>query len=303
MKLLIILSLLYCINAQTKLNKQTDEIVAEWYPIESNSKSPTLIVIGGSEGGFQYGKKWSKPLNDIGINVLALAYFAVEGLPKELELIPIEYFETAIDWLRKQKQVDQNRIGLMGISKGSEIALYLASQNKAIHLVIAVVPSSVIWQSVNRSNYSSYHSTLSNNGKELEFTPYDFSGGFTSVYNLYAGALKKSIKPSTIIPVEQIQGSILLLSSSDDNIWPSNLMSKQIVERLKQKEFQYEIKHLNFPNGGHSFHVPEVKTDAKAKQKLNSMLKFMGGTIDGFYDAQKKAKDATLSFLKKHFKL
>ena len=66
------------------------------------------------------------------------------------------------------------------------------------------------------------------------------------------------------IRVEDINADILLLSGTEDSIWPSSNMSKTITSRLKTQG--KEAKHLSFDGAGHSFSVPgtpATKLDGK----------------------------------------
>ena len=51
------------------------------------------------------------------------------------------------------------------------------------------------------------------------------------------------------IPVENIQGGILLISGEEDRLWPATPMSEEIISRLKSKGFQYPSEHLVFKTG------------------------------------------------------
>jgi dienelactone hydrolase len=73
---------------------------------------------------------------------LALAYFGLEGLPDELERVPLEYVDHGLTYLRLQQQVDIERIGVVGVSKGGELALLMASMRPEIHAVAAAEPPS-----------------------------------------------------------------------------------------------------------------------------------------------------------------
>ena len=46
------------------------------------------------------------------------------------------------------------------------------------------------------------------------------------------------------IPVENIQGSILLISGKRDLLWPATWMSEQIEKRLKAKGFEHHYEHM-----------------------------------------------------------
>lgn len=60
---------------------------------------------------------------------------------------------------------------------------------------------------------------------------------------------------------EKINGPHLLLSASNDQIWPSTLMSKQTVDYLKAKQFSHQVEYKIYPTG-HAFSsetAPEIK--------------------------------------------
>ena len=49
------------------------------------------------------------------------------GLPPTLSNIPLEYFETAIEWLQHQPRLDGGRIAVSGTSRGGELSLLLGA--------------------------------------------------------------------------------------------------------------------------------------------------------------------------------
>jgi dienelactone hydrolase len=106
--------------------------------------------VTGSEGGFRWAGTVAPLLACHGYAALALAYFdyqGMEGLPTSLMEIPLEYFERAIAWMGKQPQVNRDKLAVVGISKGGELALLLGSTFPEIKSVVAYVPSGVVWQS------------------------------------------------------------------------------------------------------------------------------------------------------------
>jgi hypothetical protein len=54
----------------------------------------------------------------------------------------------------------------------------------------------------------------------------------------------KAVK-KTEIEVENINGSILLISGIKDDQWPATEMSDQIVKRLQQNNFKHYYSTLN----------------------------------------------------------
>jgi uncharacterized protein len=103
---------------------------------------PTIILIGGGHWGDYWGQEFAKS-NYVG---LSLPYYREEGLPQLMEEIPLEYFEKAVLWLKKQPEVNPDKIIVMGASRNAELALLIASFfPNNIHGVIAYSPSSVSW--------------------------------------------------------------------------------------------------------------------------------------------------------------
>jgi len=89
-----------------------DGLVAALYlpPTDAGVTVPALIVISGSDGGIAGAAMYGEPLAANGYAVLALAYFAMTGLPRDLVEIPLEYFKLAIDWLQSHPSIDPDRV-------------------------------------------------------------------------------------------------------------------------------------------------------------------------------------------------
>jgi dienelactone hydrolase len=102
---------------------------------------PTVIVLSGSLGGMLEGS--AAVLASQGFAALALAYFGVDPLPSELVEVPLEYFAEAIAWLKTQPAVDPDRIAVMGVSKGGELAVLLgATYPEDVKAVVGYSPCS-----------------------------------------------------------------------------------------------------------------------------------------------------------------
>ena len=242
------------------------------------TKVPAIIVLGGSEGGLGAGAAQDAQLiASHGYVVLQLAYFDAPGLPKELGLIPLEYFKAAIDWLRVQPSVDPQRLGIEGTSIGGEVALVVASHYPQIKAVAAAVPSSVVWPGISRTS-TAPPSTFALAGKPLPYLPYGWSGPSTSIYDLYAKGLPAiSEHPDAVISVERINGPIILVCGEKDMIWPSCLMTEQISRRLKAHGFKYSVKQLKYGEAGHAAFGPPEPQGSDKIQKLAAL----GGTGEG----------------------
>jgi hypothetical protein len=98
---------------------------------------------------------------------------------------------------------------------------------------------------------------------------------------------------SAEIPVENIHGPILLLSSKDDQIWPSSLMATRLMERRQRRGHQYPDENLSYDEGGHWIPAEFVPT-AGQRQRMKLMI---GGTPEGTALAQADSWPKILHFL------
>lgn len=236
-------------------------LAAHLYIPAGEGPFPVIVAVGGSEGGFITGDAYGKLLPKEGIAVLGLAYFGAPGLPQTIDRIPLEYFLKAVDFAQQHPKLDRNRIGLVGGSKGGELALLLGSHDARIRALCAIVPSGLIWQSARLAN--SPTSSWTYRGIQLPFVAYKgpllpASKRLSELFEL-SMQQESALGPATI-PVERINGPILLISATEDEIWPSKKLADNVVERLAQHRFVYTVTHLSYETG-HGFSrklAPEV---------------------------------------------
>lgn len=229
-----------------------------FFPI-AERKDKAVIVVSGSNGGMKITKDCAEFYYKNGVPALAVALFKTKYTPKNLDRIPIEYIESAIKWLESK---GYEKIGIDGTSKGSEIALLSASMFKELTCVIARVPSHFISEGLTahgKSKKPSGTSCWSYRGNEIPFAPYS-----SRIFNIPSIILKekelhlitvnieKTVTEQNIIPVEKINGSILLLSAVNDMVWPSYESSLYIENRLRKNNFSFPYKHISFQTLSHA---------------------------------------------------
>jgi dienelactone hydrolase len=260
-------------------------LVGVFYRPAGEGKHPAVLVLGGSGGGLPPASAQPGGLASRGYAVLSLAYFGVEGLPPSLTNIPLEYFNTALDWLAAQPSVDASRIGVLGTSRGGELALLLASINpQRIRSVVAYVPSSVVVGGCcNQRDEPSW--TI--NGRPIAWASPRFRDDFIS-------------RSRAAIHVEDIGGAILLISGKDDKVWPSASMSDEIVARLRHNHFAHPFEHLSYDNAGHGIGRPYTSTMEinSTHHPLTGHLLPLGGTPAGTAHARADSWQHVLAFLK-----
>jgi pimeloyl-ACP methyl ester carboxylesterase len=193
---------------------------------------------------------------------LAAAYFGVNPLPSALCEIPVETVAAAGEWLRRRPEVRIGHVGLVGGSKGAELALIAATTYPDLFgPVAAIAPSCVAWFGVDLSGSVADASTRSSwtlGDRPVPFvSPVPGVGfdrterGLRSV-GIYAAALEQvDAVAAAAIPVERAAGPLLLLSGGEDGACPSTAMARIIVDRMRAHGRGADVRHLDFPECGH----------------------------------------------------
>ena len=265
-----------------------------------------VLVVGGSGGGLAWSQEMAALLASHGYAALALAYFAAEGLPPTLDRIPLEYFGTALEWLSTQPSVAVNNIGVVGVSRGGELALLLGATYPEVRAVVAYVPSGILWPAYPESGHGAW--TLG--GQEIPYAR-------TLTYEqwdhaLAAGIARKDSFDWYFIPlkdaayahrasirVEKINGPVLMITGDDDKLWPSTELTEFAVKRFKQQGFRHRVEHLAYPGAGHSIAWPNGPTTMlKSKHPVSGEAMDMGGSPEGTARARQDSWPQMLAFLR-----
>ena len=216
--------------------------------------APGIVVFGGSEGGLAPYVEWEAALlASRGYAALALAYFkgeyfkpeGAEKLPDTLTKVPLEYFEGAIGWLKQKRSVRDDRIGVLGHSRGGELALLLGAHYPGLKAVISYVGSGVVVSSPEGDEPAWTY-----RGREVPRVPYDEDP------SRITGRQEQMAE----IPVERTNGPILLFAAGDDQIWPSAHLSKIAMDRLVRYDHPYEDQLVDYPDAGHLIQAPYTPT-------------------------------------------
>jgi len=262
-----------------------------------------VICLSGSGGNIPHER--SAILASHGIASLSLGYFGHEELPTYLSKVPLEYFEKVLSFLENHPHINGKDITVIGSSRGAELALLLASRYTQITSVIAYTPSHAVWSGVgNRKEQNS--SAWSYQNKELPFIKcklslmkwfeYYFSKKPFELTSSFLDSLEGHIDEKAIIPVEKIQGDILLISGNDDQMWCATLMANKIMSRLKKYDFPYKYTHLSYKEAGHFITIPYFPSMDKEIQLGKKIYTFGGNTL-GDLRASEDSWQKVLEFL------
>ncbi len=272
-----------------------------------------VLALGGAGGGLSEGA--AETFASEGFPALALAYFGLDGLPRELVEIPLEYFEGAIAWLRRHPMVGPGRVAVVGNSKGGELALLLgATYPRDVGAVVGYAPSAVVWQGIPYDRevyYGGPRSPWSLRRRAVPFVAWARPGVAEMVRitsslledrpigtrAFYERALRdETAVAAARIPVERIEGPVLLISGTDDRLWPSTRLSEMAIERLEANEHPFPHEHLRYEGAGHMIAPPGYEPAVSWTNRFE-----LGGSREADEFANADSWPRVLGFLKGAF--
>ncbi len=240
---------------------------------------PAVLALGGSDGGTpQY---FPDLLVPEGFACLALAYWGTPETQPWFTDIPLERMERALHWLVERPEIEptEGRIGVVGVSRGGELALLVGATFPAlVGSVVAYTPSSVVWQGLNltlppgetRSSWTHRGQPLPYVAVSPDVQPGESEAGVSWLPVMEPGLDDLEAVDRARIRVEQCTGPVLLVSGGDDRVWPAQRMCEMLIARMSAHDRSAAITHLNYPAAGHLLfpysrppdtHVPPFLTD------------------------------------------
>jgi dienelactone hydrolase len=276
---------------------------------------PVVIVLSGSGGGFDLDK--AAILSRHGFATLALAYFGIPPLPAWLHRIPLDYFEAALAWLASHPELDMERVGALGVSRGAELVLLLGTKFSQIRAIVAYAPSSVAWAAGGRDKATG--ETIPSwtwRGQPVPFAPLPLRNFMlrsavpvavarrpVMFRNLFrAGLRNREAIVDAAIPVEQIRGPIMLVAGGDDHLWPAAEMCEAILARLKDHRFCHALEYRHYPHAGHMLRYPYLPTTSRQSRNRhlrNARFSF-GGSAPADAEANADSWRHAIAFLHAH---
>jgi dienelactone hydrolase len=212
-----------------------------------------VVVLNGSNGGINV--RQAGLLASHGIPALALAYFNYPRMPSVLAEYPLEYFQRAFGWLRGQLDFIKEDVGVLGTSRGGELALLLGATFPEVRSVVAYVPSSVAWGGLGAPGRGAW---------SYRGVPVPFMVARRTPAGEYAGFMLAMEDAEMVerasIAVEKTNGPILLVSGEADALWPSPIFSDRVVARLARSGFGHRHEHLKYEGAGDAIGAPYLPT-------------------------------------------
>ena len=243
---------------------------AKVYTLPGDQPRPVVVILHGADGGTEAGDRFGPILARMGYAAVGLPYYSPDwgdyGPPKALAELPGSFLDIRVDQigelreaLRAMPGVDVERFGLLGASKGSEMALIAASRYPWIDSVVAYTPTDVVWEGwgLEVVEAEGTRSSFSFAGQPLAFMPYR---GF--VEGLLAGpaadlraihengrADHPEREADARIPVEAYPGALMVIAGDRDAQWNAAAAVGVIVRTRSAAGLPTEA--LVYPDAGH----------------------------------------------------
>ena len=277
------------------------ETPANFFPGSGEGPRPAILLLGGSEGGLkEYRNVFARQLAAEGYAVLYPGYTATGEANRAFDMVPLEIFDAALDWLAARPDIAEGPVAVIGHSKGAEGALLLASRDPRIGAVVAAMPSDVVWQgfSFDPVDISQLRSSWSVDGKPVPYARYDMPAW----YEWFTGATMLGMfeesraaagnAPDSLIAIADIDAPVLLICGEQDNLWPGCDMARNLRERAA-KAGGPEVELLAYENAGHWGFGPASNLDEGDKRYMGQM----GGTAEADMAARADQWPRIVAFL------
>ncbi|WP_068673571.1 alpha/beta fold hydrolase [Oceanobacillus sp. Castelsardo] len=294
---------------------EENSIVGTVYYPKRAGHYPAILIVGGSDASVH--ESAAAMLASKGYVVLALAYFGRTGLPKGIENIPLEYVDRSIQYLISRSMVDKNKVGIIGHSRGSELALLYALHFQKVKAVIAVAPSAVVFPGV--VNYQPVMKPAwTVQGSPIAYFKAKRTVGDTCSFfyhwifrKPYSGLqpIKRNLQDekqfeANAIPVQDIQAPMMFFAGTDDHIQPAAFFTKRMEEQLQHHPFKQRNRFIYHENAGHFSAFPSALPNlpqTTGDTNYNMTMVF-GGTKKVNAKTAQDSWEQTLDFLKENLK-
>ncbi|KAG8512223.1 Acyl-coenzyme A amino acid N-acyltransferase 1 [Galemys pyrenaicus] len=248
---------------------------------------PGVIDLFGGVGGLVECR--AGLLASHGFAALALAYFAYEDLPSELTEVDLDYFEEATNFLLSHPKVQRPGIGVIGVSKGAEIALSMTCFLSQIVATICI-------------NGPTWYSQIPHKYRDQVLPPVPLFPEFFEID--VSGAMKFSnyLDAQTwlkLLPIEKAQGQILFLASERDECLDSRKAAEKALERL-QSHGKSNGRMVTYPGAGHLLEPPYGPLCYASRNPSMPFPVLWGGDPTQHAAAQEHSWAEILKFFRQH---
>jgi dienelactone hydrolase len=235
---------------------------------------PGLVIVGGSDGGLG-GPTTAALVSGHGVAALSIAYWNHPGTPDGLHDIDVEVVGRACDWLRLRPGVRDERPTVLGISRGGELAMLAgALMPERVGSVVSHVGSALVW--------GGFGAGVDDNDTAWRFAGRPVPQMWEYPDDADRGLADPAMVAAAEIPIERIDGRVLLTSGEDDQIWRSTRLSEYAVRRAARCGAEDRVEHVAYPDAGHACSAPPgYAVPSTSVHPVDGVTSSLGGTRAG----------------------
>lgn len=228
-----------------------------------------------------------------GFAALALAYFAYDDLPNQLQEVDLDYFEEAANLLLAHPKIQKPGIGVISVSKGAEIGLAMACYLKQVVATVCINGSNAIFEVPLRYR----DLVLTPIPSFLERMEVNASGAVRLRHCM--GDPRDELNQQSVLPIEKSQGQILFIIGEDDECLNSRDYAEQALGQL-QSHGRSNGRMLLYPGAGHLIEPPYWPLCYGSRTRGFPLPLLWGGDPVAHAAAQEHAWREILKFFRQH---
>lgn len=246
---------------------ERDGFYGAYWPCPSGANC-ALIAMLGDDPEDHMARSAVKWLQRRGVNVLTMSPGKKDYSHHNY---PLERIETAIAWLKAH---GNERVGIAGASTTGTLALTAASMFPELTLTIAMTASDFVWQGFAQGKKDGCkewpipgESLFTYRGKPLPYMPFCYQ--HPQYWHVFASEGKRTgdmmnsrkifddseaahpIQEEEFIPVERIQGKLLMIGAADDTLWDAAKYIRRMEARLAEKPHSCAVEAAVYEHGTH----------------------------------------------------
>ncbi|KAF5917746.1 hypothetical protein HPG69_013583 [Diceros bicornis minor] len=289
-----------CLQDSVTLQPRARQTLQRWFSVpevqrvqirEGEGPFPGIIDLFGGIGGLVEFR--ASLLAARGFAMMALAYFAYEDLPSQLQEVDLDYFEEAANLLLANPKIQKQGIGVLSISKGAEVGLAMACYLKQVAATVWINGTNAIFESPLKY-------------RDMVMTPIpsfpervqmDVSGAVRLRH--YKGDPRDKLNQQSVLPVEKARGPILFIVSGDDECFNSREYAEQALDQLRSHG-RRSGRMLVYQRAGHLLETPHAPSCYASWNQSLSAPVLWGGDRIAHGAAQERSWAEIQKFFRQH---
>ncbi|MFL6265697.1 MAG: acyl-CoA thioester hydrolase/BAAT C-terminal domain-containing protein [Actinomycetes bacterium] len=213
--------------------------------------------------------------------------------------------ERAAAWLLGRPDVRGGRVAVVGMSRGSELALLAGTLLDRVGAVVGFAPSGVSWSGygpggpVDAPAWSFRGAPIPYLGGDATPPPGFRTAGPITLRPLFERTLQDAdAVRAAEIPVERAAGPILLVSGEADAMWPATRLGELVERRAAAARSTHPVAHLRYPGAGHAgVGVPGTPAPTEVRHPVDGASYALGGMPAANAAARADSWPRALAFL------